>query len=88
MCTLADNLLENLLTGVLSGTVTVRDMEKISKKQTEIEKLCKASQNCDLEYFRLAMKQRNAELRAFKKRQKILDLFCREMEKAKLAIQG
>ena len=88
ICSLADSVVDTLLDSIMSGMVTGKDMEKVLKKQHEIERLYNAHQGTNVDHFRVVMNQRATEWNAFKERRKVLDSFCRELGKAKLNIEG
>ena len=88
MCGLADSVIDTLLDSITSGVVTGKDMEKVLKKQHEIERLYIAHQGSNVDHFRVVVNQRGTEWNAFKERRKVLDSFCRELGKAKLNIEG
>lgn len=88
MCALADSLLVALMERIVSGEVSFKEMELVSDKQYQLEKLCNATQEYKIEDIKALLERRRMECRAFRRRKQVLTLFCNEMKTAKLNIKG
>ena len=88
LCVVADSLVVELVKRIVSGEVTMKEFENVQKKKHQVEKLCSASQECKLDFFQQEFKKREAEYQAFRERRIVLSSFCREMEVAKVNVEG
>ncbi len=86
--TMAISTLNNILDEISHGTVCLQDMVMIYERKSQVEKLCAAEAQYNVDNLRILFQRRFDECTAFKQRKNELAGFCREMEAFKIQIKG
>ena len=83
LCGCAISTLDSVCNSILSGCLTVKDLQTIARKMDQMEKLCSAAKSSSLdkkgkEYDRIktALETRLTEYRAFSNRRELLGNLC------------
>lgn len=84
LCGCAISTLDGVCESIVSGCIIVKELENISKKKDQMEKLCSAARSANLdkkgeEYdkFMMALESRLKEYRAFINRRNLLGNLCK-----------
>lgn len=87
-CSLADSTFTDMIQRIFNGSILFHEIEAIVQKKSQVEKLCTASSQHNLDDVKSMLDRRNKERNAFKHHKAILDSFCRELDICNLNIDG
>lgn len=87
-CAMGNSALVDMVTKIFSGSICLQEMKIVYQKMTQVEKLCLAGGQWDLNDVMSTLELRNSECCAFKRHKESLGSFCRELEAHRLQIEG